>query len=61
MYMLKTIYIITNEDKAILRAFTNYQAAMKDLDKRYSEFGEEIYLEHCALEVDAEFINNIKN
>ena len=56
--MIRTIYIITNEDKIILSAFTTLQAAKNEIN--YSEFPENFNIEPCALNIDARFINEIK-
>jgi len=56
--MIRTIYIITNEDKIILSAFTTLQAAKNEIELNYSEFPENF--EPCALNIDARFINEIK-
>lgn len=58
--MIRTIYIITNEDKIILSAFTTLQAAKNEIELNYSEFPEDFKIEPCALNIDARFINEIK-
>ncbi len=52
----KTIYIITNEDKIILRAFTDKKSAMKVLEDKYKEIHDDCYIESCALEYNGSFI-----
>lgn len=58
--MIRTIYIITNEDKIILSAFTTLEAAKNEIEVNYSEFPENFNIEPCALNIDARFINEIK-
>lgn len=58
--MIRTIYIITNEDKVILSAFTTLEAAKNEIELNYSEFPENFNIEPCALNIDARFINEIK-
>lgn len=58
--MIRTIYIIINEDKIILSAFTTLQAAKNEIEANYSEFPENFNIEPCALNIDVRFINEIK-
>ena len=57
--MIRTIYIITNEDKIILSAFTTLQAAKNEIELKI-KIPENFNIEPCALNIDARFINEIK-
>ena len=57
--MIRTIYIITNEDKIILSAFTTLEAAKSEIELNYSEFPENFNIEPCVLNIDAKFIKEI--
>lgn len=58
--MEKTIYIITNEDKVLLKAYTNKKTALAALENKYKSINGEFYLELCSLLIDGEFIEEIK-
>ena len=58
--MIRTIYIITNEDKVILSAFTTLEAAKNEIKWNYSEFPDDFHIEPCALNIDNKFIDEIK-
>ena len=58
--MIRTIYIITNEDKVILSAFTSEEEAKKEIDFKYSILPEKFILEPCGLNIDDNFIEEIK-
>lgn len=58
--MEKTIYIITNEDKVLLKAYTNKKTALAALEYKYKSINGEFYLEPCSLLIDGEFIEEIK-
>ncbi len=57
---LRTIYIITNDDNVILSAFTSMEEAKKEIDIKYSILPEKFNIEPCALNVDTEFVKEIK-
>ena len=56
----RTIYIITNADKTILSAFTSEEEAKKEIDLKYSILPEKFNIEPCVLNIDAEFVKEIK-
>ena len=56
----RTIYIITNDDNVILSAFTSKEEAKKEIDFKYSILPEKFNIEPCALNIDAEFVKEIK-
>ena len=56
----RTIYIITNADKTILSAFTSKEEAQKEIEIKYSILPERFDIEPCALNLDNEFIKDIK-
>lgn len=56
----RTIYIITNADKTILSAFTSEEEAKKEIDFKYSIIPEKFILEPCGLNIDDNFIEEIK-
>lgn len=56
----RTIYIITNADKTILSAFTSEEEAKKEIDFKYSILPEKFILEPCGLNIDDNFIEEIK-
>ena len=56
----RTIYIITNADKTILSAFTSKEEAKKEIDFKYSILPERFEIEPCALNLDNEFVKEIK-
>lgn len=58
--MEKTIYIITNEDKVLLKAYTNKKTALAALENKYKSINGEFYLEPCSLLIDGEFIEEMK-
>ena len=53
-----TIFIVINDDNVILNAFTSMEDAKRYIDIKYSILPENI--EPCALNVDAEFIKELK-
>ena len=56
----RTIYIVTNADKTILSAFTSKEEAKKEVDLKYSILPEKFNIEPCVLNIDAEFVKEIK-
>lgn len=56
----RTIYIVTNADKTILSAFTSEEEAKKEIDLKYSILPEKFNIEPCVLNIDAEFVKEIK-
>lgn len=56
----RTIYIVTNADKTILSAFTSKEEAQKEIEIKYSILPERFDIEPCALNLDNEFIKEIK-
>lgn len=56
----RTIYIITNDDNVILSAFTSMEEAKREIDIKYSILPEKFNIEPCALNIDAEFVKEIK-
>lgn len=56
----RTIYIVTNADKTILSAFTSEEEAKKEIDLKYSILSEKFNIEPCVLNIDAEFVKEIK-
>ena len=56
----RTIYIVTNADKTILSAFTSIEEAQKEIEIKYSILPERFDIEPCALNLDNEFIKEIK-
>lgn len=56
----RTIYIITNDDNVILSAFTSMEEAKKEIDLKYSILPEKFNIEPCALNIDTEFVKEIK-
>ena len=56
----RTIYIITNADKTILSAFSSEEEAKKEIDLKYSILPEKFNIEPCVLNIDAEFVKEIK-
>ena len=56
----RTIYIITNADKTILSAFTSEAEAKKEIELKYSIIPEKFILEPCGLNIDDNFIEEIK-
>ena len=56
----KTIFIVTNDDNVILNAFTSMEDAKRYIDIKYSILPEKFNIEPCALNVDAEFIKELK-
>ena len=56
----RTIYIITNADKTILSAFASEEEAKKEIDLKYSILPEKFNIEPCVLNIDAEFVKEIK-
>ena len=55
-----TIFIVTNDDNVILNAFTSMEDAKRYIDIKYSILPEKFNIEPCALNVDAEFIKELK-
>lgn len=58
--MLKTIYVVTTDQKTILSAFTSEEEAKKEIDLKYSILSEKFNIEPCVLNIDAEFVKEIK-
>lgn len=58
--MLKTIYVVTTDQKTILLAFTSEEEAKKEIDLKYSILSEKFNIEPCVLNIDAEFVKEIK-
>ena len=56
----RTIYIVTNADKTILSAFTSKEEAQKEIEIKYSILPEKFEIEPCALNLDNEFVKEIK-
>ena len=56
----RTIYIITNDDNVILSAFTSMEEAKREIDIKYSILPERFVIEPCALNIDTEFVKEIK-
>ena len=56
----RTIYIITNDDNVILSAFTSMEEAKREIDFKYSILPEKFVIEPCALNIDTEFVKEIK-
>ena len=56
----RTIYIVTNADKIILSAFTSEEEAKKEIEIKYSILPERFVIEPCALNIDTEFVKEIK-
>lgn len=56
----RTIYIVTNADKTILSAFTSKEEAQKEIEIKYSILPERFDIEPCALNLNNEFIKEIK-
>lgn len=56
----RTIYIVTNADKTILSAFTSEEEAKKEIELKYSIIPEKFILEPCGLNIDDNFIEEIK-
>lgn len=56
----RIIYIITNADKTILSAFTSEEEAKKEIELKYSIIPEKFILEPCGLNIDDNFIEEIK-
>ena len=55
-----TIFIVTNDDNVILNAFTSMEDAKRYIDIKYSILPEKFNIEPCALNVDVEFIKELK-
>ena len=56
----RTIYIITNDDNVILSAFTSMEEAKREIDIKYSILPEKFNIEPCVLNIDTEFVKEIK-
>lgn len=52
----KTIFIITNQDKAILRSFSTKKRALEVLENEYKKLMEDVFIEPVALEFNKDFI-----
>ena len=59
--MLKTIYVVTTDQKNILSAFTTRRAAEKEIKNTYSNVLENCVIEECALNFDFGLWEEIKN
>lgn len=55
-----TIFIVTNDDNVILNAFTSMEDAKRYIDIKYSILPEKFNIEPCALNIDIEFIKELK-
>ena len=51
---------MTNDDNVILNAFTSMEDAKRYIDIKYSILPEKFNIEPCALNVDVEFIKELK-
>ena len=57
---VKTIFVIMNSDKTVLSAHTSEAEAKKEIELKYSIIPEKFILEPCGLNIDDNFIEEIK-
>ena len=57
---VKTIFVIMNSDKTVLSAHTSEAEAKKEIELKYSIIPERFILEPCGLNIDDNFIEEIK-